>query len=237
MSAFSELISAHALRFERPERAPYDAAAGTRLLVAFVLVGLVLHPALRALARAAGLAREPWVGPAIVVTLTLAVILAVRGLARLGIGAIGLHRWEAWTPRERIYVWTVVPLAAAVFAIVFREQFARLAETRGWVRLLALTVPTGLLWGMVQEFIYRGLLQTELVRRLGGVFGVLLANLVFTFGPLHFNYFGLGAAAGPRWSMFAAIFGIGLFFGILYRRSGNLWIPALLHGMWPLNMT
>ena len=237
MSAFRELIAVHALQFERPERAPYDAASGTRLFVAFVLVGLVLHPTLRALARAVGLARDRWVGPVIVVTLVLAVIVAVRGFARLEIGAIGLHRWGAWTRRERIYVWTVVPLAAAAFAMVFRDHFVRLAETHGWVALLSLTVPTGLLWGMVQEFIYRGLLQTELVRRLGGTVGVLLANCAFTFGPLHFNYFGLGTDTGPHWSMFAAIFGIGLLFGVLYRRSGNLWIPALLHGMWPPNMS
>ena len=35
----------------------------------------------------------------------------------------------------------------------------------------------------------------------------------------------------------AAVFGIGLFFGIVYYRSGNLWIPAVLHGLWPPNMT
>ena len=237
MSVFSELIAAHVLRFERPERARYDAAAGTRLLVAFVLVGLVLQPALRALAQAAGLSGERWVGPAIVVTLLVAVVLAMRGLVRLGGEAIGLHRWEAWTPRERIYAWTVVPLASVAFGIVFRERFALLAETHGWVSLFALTLPTGLLWGTVQELIYRGLLQTELVRRLGGTSGVLLANLAFTFGPLHFKYFELGADAGPRWGVFASIFGIGLLFGVLYRRSGNLWIPALMHGIWPLNMT
>jgi membrane protease YdiL (CAAX protease family) len=236
MSAFKELILAHALQFERPERARYDAAAGTRLLLAFVLVGLVLQPGLRALARAAGFAREFWVGPAMVVTLTIAVILAVRGLARLGTSAIGLHRWAAWTPRERIYALTVVPLAAVAFAIVFREQFARLAETQGWLRLLALTIPTGLLWGMVQEFIYRGLLQTDLVRRFGGIIGVLLANIVFTFGPLHFKYLALGAEAGPHWNILAAIFGIGLLFGVLYQRSGNLWISAIMHGLWPPNM-
>jgi membrane protease YdiL (CAAX protease family) len=171
------------------------------------------------------------------VTLTLAVLLAVRGLARLPLSAIGLHRWRAWSPRERIYFLTVVPLAAVAFAIVFREHFARLAEGQGWLHLLLWTVPTGILWGMVQEFIYRGLLQTELARRFGGILGVLLANLLFTFGPLHFNYFRLGTGAGPQWSMFAAIFGIGLLFGILYRRSGNLWIPAVLHGLWPLNMS
>ena len=237
MSAFREIIAAHLLQFERPERGRYDAAAGTRLLVAFVLLGLLLQPALPALARAAGLARERWVGPAIVLILLIAVLLALRAVVRLGGGAIGLHRFTTWTPRERIYLFTVVPLAATAFGIVFRAHFAQLAEAHGWVDLWLVTIPTGLLWGMVQEFIYRGFLQTELVRRIGGIAGVLLANLVFTFGPLHFRYFELGADAGPRWGMFAAIFAIGLLFGVLYRRSGNLWIPAVLHGLWPLNMT
>ena len=31
--------------------------------------------------------------------------------------------------------------------------------------------------------------------------------------------------------MIAAIFAIGLFFGILFHRSGNLWIVAILHGI------
>jgi len=235
--AFRDLISAHLLRFERPERAPFDAVTGTRLLMAFMLVGLVLQPGLRAVSGFAGLVGALWLRPAIVVTLTVAVVFVMRALVRSPVSVIGLHRWGAWTPRERIYFLTVVPLAAVAFTIVFRQHLAHLAETHGPVYLLALTVPTGLLWGMVQEFIYRGVLQTELVRRLGGVAGVLLTNLVFTFGPLHFNYFGIGTNTGPRWSMFVAIFSIGLLFGILYRRSGNLWIPAVLHGLWPLNMT
>ena len=235
MSSFRDVIAAQALKFERPERAPYDAAAGQRLLLAFVLVGLVVYPALGALARVVGFAGAPWVGPAIVVTLLLAVLLLMRGVVGLSGGAIGLHRWGMWTPRERIYLWTVVPIAIPVFGFVFRGHFARLAEVHGWVGLFALSIPVGLLWGMVQEFIYRGLLQTELTRRFGS--GVLLTNLLFTFGPLHANYYNLGADAGPRWGMFATIFGIGLFFGLLYRRSGNLWLPAVLHGLWPLNMT
>jgi membrane protease YdiL (CAAX protease family) len=31
--------------------------------------------------------------------------------------------------------------------------------------------------------------------------------------------------------MFAAVFAIGLFFGILFRRSGNLWMVAVIHGI------
>ena len=31
--------------------------------------------------------------------------------------------------------------------------------------------------------------------------------------------------------MFAAIFLIGLFFGVLFRRSGNLWMAAIFHAI------
>ena len=237
MSLFRDLIAAHTLRFERPDRSSYDAATGSRLLMAFVFVGVVLHPGLKALSRAAGLTHAYWVGPVIVVTLLVAVIVAMTRFVRSGWETIGLHGWREWTPRERIYVLTVVPLAAVVFAIMFRDHFAQLARTHGLAGLVLVSVPTGLLWGIVQEFIYRGLLQTELVRRLGPIPGVLVANLVFTFGPLHFYHFRFGADAGSPWGMFAAIFGIGLLFGVLYRRSGNLWIPAFMHGIWPPNMT
>lgn len=234
MSLLSDLLAAHLLRFERPERTSFGSAAGARLLVAFVLVGLVLQPALAFFAPRSGLEDGPWAGMAIVVTLLVATALAMRVFVRLTGGNIGLHRWEAWTRRERIYALTVIPLAAAVFGILFREHFANLFRAYGGGALLI--VLTGLLWGIAQEIIYRGLLQTVLVRRLGGIAGVLLANLVFTFGPLHFNHYGFDTDYGVRWGMFAAIFGIGLFFGVLYRRSGNLWIPALMHGLWPLNM-
>jgi membrane protease YdiL (CAAX protease family) len=237
MPLLRDLFAAHALRFERPDRGTCDAATGSRLLIAFTLVALVLHPALQVLVKSARFAHQFWAGPAIVVTLLLAVIVAMKAFVRSGWNAIGLHGWKHWTPRERLYALTVLPIAAIVFAIMFREHFARLAASQGLARLVCVSVPIGLLWGVIQEILYRGLLQTELVRRWGSIPGVLLANLIFTFGPLHWNYFRFGSAAGPEWNMFAAIFGIGLLFGILYRRSGNLWIPALMHGIWPLNMS
>ena len=82
-----------------------------------------------------------------------------------------------------------------------------------------------------QELLYRGLLQTELVRRWGTLTGILVSNLVFTFGPLHAYHF-LAAQRSPShlW-IFAAIFSIGLLFAILYKRSGNLWIIGVMHGL------
>jgi membrane protease YdiL (CAAX protease family) len=89
---------------------------------------------------------------------------------------------------------------------------------------------TSLLWGFYQELIYRGILQTELVRRWGAVPGVLVANLLYTFGPLHFYHFFKGSAAASA-IMFASIFAIGLFFGVLFHRSRNLAMVGLFHGL------
>ena len=84
------------------------------------------------------------------------------------------------------------------------------------------------LWGFYQEVLYRGLLQTELVRRWGAAAGILVANLLFTFGPLHFYHWRTGL---PAWPMFAGIFAVGLFFAALQHRSRNLWMVATFHGI------
>jgi membrane protease YdiL (CAAX protease family) len=73
------------------------------------------------------------------------------------------------------------------------------------------------------------MVQPELVRRCGVPIGIGVTNVLYTFGPLHWQYFVSPASfAGP---MFASIFVIGLFLGVLYRRSGNLWIVAIFHAI------
>ena len=56
---------------------------------------------------------------------------------------------------------------------------------------------------------------------------VLLANLAYTFGPLHFYHF----SQPSPWPMLAAIFAIGLIFAVLLHRSRNLWMVAVFHGI------
>jgi uncharacterized protein len=148
---------------------------------------------------------------------------------------VGLRRFADWTRRERLFFFQAALLGAVVFAIVFGDHLRALLEQYGLAGFLLFSVLTGLLWGMVQEFFYRGWLQTELTRRFGAIVGLIGANAVFTFGPLHLNY--LAGPEGVRWGGLAAIFGIGLFFGFVYLRSGNVWIPAVLHGLWPPNMS
>src|SRR5207302_9380681 len=116
------------------------------------------------------------------------------------------------------------------FVILYEARLRMiLADTSLWGQV-ALVAFTNLLWGFHQELVYRGILQTELVRRWGSLLGILSSNLLFTFGPLHFYHFS-GSVPGRAWPMFAGIFLIGLFFGVLFKRSGNLVIVGVLHGV------
>jgi len=78
---------------------------------------------------------------------------------------------------------------------------------------------------------YRAILQTEMVRRLGTLGGIAASNLIFTFGPLHFYHFGIARKHAEHLWILAAIFAIGLYFGTLFHRSGNLWIVGITHGI------
>jgi membrane protease YdiL (CAAX protease family) len=233
-SVLADSLRAHLLRFETPLTPTYGNAAGVRMLVAFLVVGVGMFFAMRFVSEAAHARGLPAANLGFVVALLGGFVVAQRLFVAVPMSDVGLRRFADWTRRERLYFLQVVPLAAALFAAVFGDHLAGLREQHGFVGFLLFSVLTGLLWGAVQEFLYRGWLQTELTRRFGATAGLLAANVAFTFGPLHANYF--AGPAGVRWGGLLAVFGIGLFFGIVYRRSGNVWIPAVLHGLWPLNM-
>lgn len=234
-SLLAESLRAHALQFEKPLAPTYDSAAGTRILVAFFAVVIAMMLAQRWMSGAVGPTAWPAAKLGFVVAVLAAFLAAQRVWVRLPIAAVGLRRFTEWSRRERLYFFQVVPLAALAFALVFGAHLRGLLAQHGPGGFLIYSVLTGLLWGMVQEFLYRGWLQTELTRCFGGLAGLLAANLVFTFGPLHFNF--LLGPTGMSWGRVAAVFGIGLLFGLIYRRSGNLWIPAVMHGLWPPNMS
>jgi uncharacterized protein len=233
-SLLTDTARAHAMQFDRPRPPVHGSAVGTRMMAAFLAVGVGLFYGLRWAIDAAGFRGLPGTNLAFVLALLLAFALAQRLFVRAPFSGIGLRGFAQWTRLERLYAFQVIPLALVMFAFVFREHLLELIERHGAVGFLIFPVLTGLLWGMAQEFIYRGWLQTELVRCFGPITGVFGANVAFAFGPLHFNYF--AGDGGVQWGGLAAVFGIGLIFGIVYRRSGNLWIPAVLHGLWPPNM-
>ncbi len=215
----------HGFLFERKRAPAYDASAGIRLLLIFVLFEGILGPRL-SLFGLLGLPLPPfWIRIPVLLALAL---LAVRFAAKVKLSDLGLYRWREWSGTEKSYFVQLLIIANIVFALMNADRVrAILAEPAGVWKLLGLMLPY-LLWGFYQELMYRGILQTELVRRWGPLAGVLVANTLFTFGPLHFYHFARASSALP---MFAGIFAIGLFFGVLFQRSGNLWMVAIAHGI------
>ena len=212
----------HVLLFDKRSASQYDASTGARLLfIAFVVeafrlvVVRWLHPAL-----------PLWI---LVMLLLASALLLVRFAAPLNLSRIGLYPWGEWHPVERSYFVQLLVIANIVFPLVFAGRLRLILTQPSALSTVWNVFVPYLFFGFYQEVVYRGILQSELVRRWGAFIGILLANVLYTFGPLHWNYFSArGSVAVP---MFASIFAIGLFFGILFRRSGNLWIVAVIHGI------
>jgi membrane protease YdiL (CAAX protease family) len=156
-----------------------------------------------------------------------AALLLVRFFAGLALTRIGLYSWREWSRTEKSYFVQTLFIANVVFSILFADRLREILAESLWDRVWPV-LATSFLWGFYQEVVYRGILQTELVRRMGSVRGILVGNVLFTFGPLHFYHFSQTSSA---LLMFAGIFAIGLYFAVLFQRSGNLWMVATFHGL------
>lgn len=76
---------------------------------------------------------------------------------------------------------------------------------------------------LIEEFLFRGVLQTYLKKRLGPRIAILLSALFFAF--FHFSLSqGLGNI-----SLLLSLFLLGGYLGFLYQRQGSLWAPIGLH--------
>lgn len=205
-----------------------DRAAGT--LPARVLPWLLIAAAFLELMRVLALTWLPSVHRlALPVPLLLCALLALRLLDwnRPSRSWLGPRRWSEWSLTERSYLVQVVLLATLVFTALFAVGLRTRVANAGIVSF-AMIFAAYLCYGFYQEVVYRGMVQAALVSRWGAVAGVLAANILFTFGPLHWEHI---AGPSPAWPMFAAIFAIGLLFGAVYQRSGNLWLVATMHAV------
>ena len=167
--------------------------------------------------------------PILVLLLLAGALLLVRFAAGLKLSQIGLYPWYEWHPVEKSYFVQLLIIANVVFPLVFADRLRLILAQTSILTTVWNVFVTYLFFGFYQEIVYRGILQSELVRRWGAFIGILIANVFYTFGPLHWYYFSSRSSVAVP--MFASIFLIGLFFGILFRRSGNLWIVAVIHGI------
>jgi membrane protease YdiL (CAAX protease family) len=219
---WSPHLRGHLLLFDRRPAPALTAHAGVRLLLAAALVEVVRLAAVR------------WLYPGIPRWVLLPALLGlglllVPGIAGVKLSRLGFRPWRNWSVPEKSYCLQVVVIANVVFPIVLAAPLGnRIAQAGVAWSLWNVFVPY-FFFGFYQELVYRGMVQLELARRWGAPVGIVLANVLYTFGPLHWYYFASrGSLAVP---MFASIFVVGLFFGTLYRRSGNLWIVAVFHAI------
>jgi uncharacterized protein len=215
-------LRGHLLLFDPRSALAFDESAAIRLVGIAIVLEILRPVAVRSL----------HLGVPLMIFVLLFLICAlvlVRFVAGLKLSQIGLCPWREWTPVEKSYFIQLVVLANVVFPLVFAGRMRLiLAQPSAFSIIWNGFVPY-LFFGFYQEVVYRGMVQSELVRRWGVFMGILIANVLYTFGPLHWNYFSSRSSVAVP--MFAAIFAIGLFFGVLFRRSGNLWIVAVIHGI------
>lgn len=222
------LLRGHFLLFDQKEAPTYPSATGLRLLAIFVVLELVVGPRF-ALFSWLGLSPPP---AGLRITLLLAAsLLAARFWARADFSDIGFLPWRSWTPTERLYFPQAVLLANAIFLTLYYPKISLLAGHSGVWFAAALFAAGQLLWGFYQEVSYRGILQTELTRRLGRIWGPLAANVFYTLGPLHFYHFTSGRSWASIAAVFAATFSIGLLFAFMFHRTRNLWLVGIFHGI------
>ena len=216
--------------FDTPKATSYSSQQGTRILAVFVLLEFAVRPLLRAGAGRWGIAGRPWW---VLLEMSLLAVLAcclVVWFTRVCLSQLGLYPWSRWSQIEKLYFPQIVFISVAVFSFFVSTELKVLWSRHDlWKIGLFVFVPQ-MIWGAYQEFLYRGLLQTKLVRRWGTLSGILVSNLIFTFGPLHAYHFALTRGNPSHLWIFAATFSIGMFFAALFKRSGNLWIVAALRG-------
>ena len=81
-----------------------------------------------------------------------------------------------------------------------------------------------LLAGFWEEVLFRGYIFQTLLRGIGPLLTLFLTSILFAL--LHL--------VNPNWTLLSLtnIFLFGMFFGLLYLRSGSLWLPIGLHAGW-----
>jgi len=221
------LLRGHLLLYERRDAPTYAAWSGVLLLLIVLVLEFLIGPRMESLA-ALDL-QLPSSALRTLILLALALVL-VRLVARVRLNDVGFISFGQWRAAETLYLAQALLIGCGLFVFMFGARLGLSGGAGAWLAVGG-HVLTQMLWGLYQEVVYRGLLQTELSRRFGAIAGALAANLAFTFGPLHLYHLQNSTDTAQTTIMMAAIFGIGLLFAFIFARCRNIWLIGLLHGL------
>ena len=217
--------------FNEPKEKAWSAKKGLYLLAIVALLELLIRPLFTTAAGEIRVQRADWYQSVSVLIFLIVGILLTIKLAKVNLADLGLAPWRNWSAIEKHFFIQTLIITIVIFSSMNLVTLKSIWLSVKLPQNAVLVFLPEMVWGFYQEFLYRGLLQSELVRRFGPVKGILVTNTIFTFGPLHFYHFSLAAKHPGHLWIFAGIFAIGLYFSILYHRSGNLWTVGILHGL------
>ncbi|HED37261.1 MAG TPA: CPBP family intramembrane metalloprotease [Ignavibacteria bacterium] len=151
--------------------------------------------------------------------------IAVKKFGKTKLSQIGIYSWQNWSKKNKWILLIVTPIVIMIFSFTFFSRTEILINHSELFAIGSIILLREFLYGFYQEFLYRGILQTELVKRWGVWIGITVSNLVFTFGPEHFHFYKSNLVG------FAFIFCLGLLFSFLYYRFKNLITIGIWHGI------
>lgn len=97
-----------------------------------------------------------------------------------------------------------------------------------------------MLIGVCEEFLCRGWLLNEFLERYGdskkGVwYSIIISGLIF--GLMHLiNIFSINQAVSTTITQVISATGTGIFFGLIYYKTKNIWSVIILHGLWDFSL-
>jgi uncharacterized protein len=137
-------------------------------------------------------------------------------------------RWIAGGSALSLVALTVGLLGVSIFGLAVGEheiQGLGLDDPAIFILLIPLSL---LLIGPVEELLFRGVVQGRLRQAFGAGAAITLAAV--TFAALH-----VMALSGPfaaRFTTVAVLVLPSLVFGLAYERTGNIAVPAIIHGIY-----
>ena len=157
----------HLFLFDRPPAPAYTSRKGSKLLLLFVMLEFLVRPLLVAGVRWLTLAERNWWTLAQVTILVILGCWLVTKFAGVRLSQLGLYPWKSWSKTEKFYFLQAIPIAIIVFSFSFSESLRGLWAHSDLGQIGLFIFLPRMMWGFYQEFVYRGILQTELVRRWG----------------------------------------------------------------------
>ncbi|MHB0934941.1 MAG: CPBP family intramembrane glutamic endopeptidase [Armatimonadota bacterium] len=154
-------------------------------------------------------------------------VWALRAFDRLPSRTLGISPEGKWLPQLLLGLAVGIGMIVLVMGVLWASGSATIrwqSVEKGALLLLAGSAVFMLLVGLAEELLFRGYLFQTLLRGIGPLLTLFFTSILFAA-------FHLG---NPNWTLLSLtnIFVFGVLFGLLYLRSGSLWLPIGLHAGW-----